>query len=62
MFHIGISEQHPPLPNASELSPLGTDFIEQCFELDPSERPSAVELLEHPWLAPMVQQMVRPKS
>ncbi|ORY35800.1 hypothetical protein BCR39DRAFT_585399 [Naematelia encephala] len=57
MFHIGISQDHPPLPNASELSPLGVDFIEQCFILDPAERPSATELLQHPWLAPMLQQM-----
>lgn len=57
MFHIGIATQHPPLPNPGELSDLGIDFIEQCVTLDPAERPTATELLYHPWLAPMVQAM-----
>ncbi|KAK4687808.1 mitogen-activated protein kinase kinase kinase, partial [Tremellales sp. Uapishka_1] len=57
MFHIGIATQHPPLPEPGQLSELGIDFIEQCLCLDPAERPTASELLFHPWLAPMVQQM-----
>ncbi|EIW67172.1 hypothetical protein TREMEDRAFT_33972 [Tremella mesenterica DSM 1558] len=58
MFHIGIATQHPPLPDPKEMSQLGIDFIEQCVTLDPAERPTATELLFHPWLASMVQAMV----
>jgi mitogen-activated protein kinase kinase kinase len=59
MFHIGIATQHPPLPDPSQMSDLGIDFIEQCVTLDPTDRPSAVELIKHPWLTPMVDAMVR---
>lgn len=60
MFHIGIATQHPPLPDPSQMSELGIDFIEQCVTLDPTERPSAAELIQHPWLAEMVDAMVSP--
>lgn len=62
MFHIGIATQHPPLPDPNQMSELGIDFIEQCVTLDPTERPSAVELIQHPWLAPMVEAMVSHQS
>jgi mitogen-activated protein kinase kinase kinase len=57
MFHIGIATQHPPLPEPGQLSELGIDFIESCLCLDFTERPTASELLQHPWLASMVQTM-----
>lgn len=60
MFHIGIATQHPPLPDPSQMSDIGIDFIEQCVTLDPTDRPSAIELIKHPWLAPMVDAMVGP--
>ena len=60
MFHIGIATQHPPLPDPSQMSDVGIDFIESCVTLDPTDRPSAVELIKHPWLAPMVDAMVCP--
>lgn len=50
MFHIGIATKHPPLPERHELSELGIDFIEACLNIDPKERPSAAELMEHPWI------------
>lgn len=50
MFHIGVARQHPPLPEPGQLSNLGIDFIRQCLILDPVTRPSAVELLDHPWM------------
>ncbi|KAL4068303.1 hypothetical protein V8B97DRAFT_1974734 [Scleroderma yunnanense] len=50
MFHIGIARQHPPLPEPGQLSDLGIDFIRQCLNLDPVTRPTAVELLDHPWM------------
>lgn len=55
MFHIGIATQHPPLPDPTQMSELGIDFITQCLALDPDERPTATELLNHPWLAPMME-------
>ncbi|GAA5973297.1 hypothetical protein JCM11641_003058 [Rhodosporidiobolus odoratus] len=50
MFHIGIAVQHPPLPEAHQLSELGIDFIRQCLNIDPDQRPSAEELMLHPWI------------
>jgi mitogen-activated protein kinase kinase kinase len=55
MFHIGIATQHPPLPEPGQLSELGIDFIEQCLILDPLKRPTATELLHHPWLTAMME-------
>lgn len=60
MFHIGIATQHPPLPNPSEMSEQGIAFIEACVTLDPTERPSAAELIDHPWLAHLVSGVVSP--
>lgn len=57
MFHIGIATQHPPLPEPGQMSELGIDFIELCLTLDATRRPTANDLLQHPWLAPMQQQL-----
>ncbi|RKP37892.1 hypothetical protein BJ085DRAFT_5315, partial [Dimargaris cristalligena] len=48
MYHIVSS--HTPLPEASQMSPAGLDFLERCFTHDPHTRPTAVELMSHPWL------------
>lgn len=50
MFHIGVATQHPPLPEPGQLSQLGISFIKQCLTIDPLQRPSAQELMEHPWM------------
>ena len=50
MFHIGVATQHPPLPDPDQLSDLGIDFIRQCLTIDPIQRPTAIELMEHPWM------------
>ena len=50
MFHIGVATQHPPLPEPGQLSHLGISFIKQCLTIDPVQRPSATELMEHPWM------------
>ena len=39
------------LPNLVEFSDDLKDFILKIFHLNPSERPSSEELLNHPWLA-----------
>ncbi|CUA78526.1 hypothetical protein RSOLAG22IIIB_13199 [Rhizoctonia solani] len=32
------------------MDPLADDFRKKCFAIDPAERPTAAELLTHPWL------------
>lgn len=50
MFHIGVATQHPPLPEPGQLSDLGINFIKQCLIIDAMRRPTAIELLDHPWM------------
>ena len=50
MFHIGVATQHPPLPEPGQLSELGIGFIKQCLTIDPMRRPTAVDLMDHPWM------------
>jgi serine/threonine protein kinase len=37
----------PPIPE--ELSEMARDFVSKCFIIDPELRPTATELLSHPW-------------
>ncbi|KAL6911823.1 hypothetical protein ACP4OV_000628 [Aristida adscensionis] len=48
MFKIGNSKELPPIPE--HLSEEGKDFIRQCLQRDPSSRPTAVDLLQHPFV------------
>ena len=50
MYHIGVATQHPPLPEPDQLSELGIKFIKACLTVDPTRRPSAFELMDHPWM------------
>ncbi|KAH8835953.1 kinase [Flagelloscypha sp. PMI_526] len=50
MFHIGVATQHPPLPEPGQLSTIGIDFIRACLCISAYDRPSAVELMDHPWM------------
>jgi mitogen-activated protein kinase kinase kinase len=54
MFHIGMAQQHPPLPEPGQLSEMGIDFIRNCLVIDPYERPSAEEMREHAWIKNLV--------
>ena len=38
----------PPIPD--NLSPEGKDFLRCCFKRNPTERPTASKLLEHPFI------------
>ncbi|XP_021760494.1 mitogen-activated protein kinase kinase kinase 1-like [Chenopodium quinoa] len=47
LFKIGNGEA-PPIPDT--LSKDARDFIQQCLRVNPNNRPTAAELLEHPFL------------
>jgi mitogen-activated protein kinase kinase kinase len=48
MYHVVTG--HPPLPDASQLSSLGIDFLKKCFVRNPMKRPTAEELISHAWI------------
>ncbi|RKO91732.1 kinase-like domain-containing protein, partial [Blyttiomyces helicus] len=50
MYHIGTGEGHPALPTADLLSPVGHDFLKRCFIRRAPDRPTASQLLQHPWV------------
>ncbi|KAL2520065.1 Mitogen-activated protein kinase kinase kinase 1 [Forsythia ovata] len=47
LFRIGRGER-PPIPES--LSSYARDFILQCLQVDPNARPSAAQLLDHPFV------------
>lgn len=49
MWHVASTGEMPPLPES--LSAEGRDFLRQCFNRMPRERPNATRLLRHAWLA-----------
>lgn len=48
LFHIGTTKSHPPIPD--HLSPPAKDFLLKCLEKEPNLRPTATQLLQHPFL------------
>lgn len=48
VFKIGNSKELPPIPD--HLSENCKDLIRKCMQRDPSQRPTAVELLQHPFI------------
>ena len=48
MFAIASSEKPPEIP--SHLSSDAKDFVTLCFQRDPQKRPTATELLQHPFV------------
>ncbi|KAI8129196.1 Mitogen-activated protein kinase kinase kinase 15 [Lucilia cuprina] len=48
MFKVGYYKKHPTIPD--ELSPAAKNFILRCFTIQESERPTAAQLLEDPFL------------
>lgn len=47
MFRI-VEDKNPPIPDGS--SPLLQEFLSQCFQKEPADRPTAEMLCEHQWL------------
>lgn len=48
LFHIGTTKSHPPIPE--HISPPAKDFLLKCLEKEPNLRPTATQLLQHPFL------------
>ncbi|KAJ7973364.1 Mitogen-activated protein kinase kinase [Quillaja saponaria] len=48
LFHIGTTKSHPPIPE--HLSVGAKDFLLKCLQKEPNLRPSASELLQHPFV------------
>ncbi|KAG2401418.1 Mitogen-activated protein [Vigna angularis] len=48
LFYIGTTKSHPPIPD--HLSAEAKDFLLKCFHKEPDLRPSASELLQHPFI------------
>ncbi|KAL2902506.1 Mitogen-activated protein kinase kinase kinase YODA [Bienertia sinuspersici] len=48
LFKIGNSKEHPPTPD--HLSEEGKDFVWRCLQRNPQDRPTAIQLLEHPFV------------
>ncbi len=48
LFDIGTTNSHPPIPD--HLSHQGKDFLLKCLQREPTLRPSATELLKHPFV------------
>eukprot|EP01094_Clydonella_sp_ATCC50884_P024270 TRINITY_DN603_c0_g1_i1.p2 TRINITY_DN603_c0_g1~~TRINITY_DN603_c0_g1_i1.p2 ORF type:complete len:450 (-),score=177.57 TRINITY_DN603_c0_g1_i1:190-1539(-) len=60
IFHIP-SKPPPTLETPSEWSPEFNDFIASCLVKDPEQRPTAAELLEHPFIknAPPPESLIK---
>ncbi|KAH7660056.1 Mitogen-activated protein kinase kinase kinase protein [Dioscorea alata] len=48
LFHIGTTKSHPPIPE--HLSLEAKDFLLKCLQKEPNLRPSASDLLKHPFV------------
>ena len=56
MFRI-VTDDCPPIPNG--ISNFLKDFLLKCFIKEPSKRPSAKELLLHPWITTPNKKLVK---
>lgn len=48
MFKIGNSKELPTIPD--HLSDEGKEFVMLCLQRNPLQRPTAAQLLEHPFV------------
>ncbi|KAJ8766274.1 hypothetical protein K2173_022333 [Erythroxylum novogranatense] len=55
LFHIGTTKSHPPIPE--HLSTEAKDFLLKCLQKEPNFRPSASDLLQHPFVTGEYQEV-----
>ncbi|XP_055852201.1 mitogen-activated protein kinase kinase kinase 15 isoform X2 [Episyrphus balteatus] len=49
LFKVGFYKKHPTIPE--ELSPIARKFILRCFEINVLDRPTAMNLLDDPFIS-----------
>ncbi|MED6168727.1 hypothetical protein PIB30_014190 [Stylosanthes scabra] len=49
LYYVGTTKSHPPIPE--NLSAEAKDFLLKCFHKEPDLRPSASDLLLHPFIS-----------
>ncbi len=49
MHQIASKQEGPPRPK--DCSEMASDFLSRCFTYDPASRPTASELLQHPFVS-----------
>ncbi|BBN16920.1 mitogen-activated protein kinase kinase kinase ANP1 [Marchantia polymorpha subsp. ruderalis] len=54
LFHIGTTKSHPPIPE--HLSANGKNFLLKCLQREPRLRPSAADLLQHPFVTEQLRE------
>lgn len=67
-----VQDPHPPLPaEMSQVCPIFSealtiqsmsDFLLACLQKDEAQRPTAKELLSHPWIVKALETIVTPDS
>ncbi|XP_051127662.1 mitogen-activated protein kinase kinase kinase NPK1-like isoform X2 [Andrographis paniculata] len=48
LFYVGTTKSHPPIPD--HLSDKAKDFLLKCLQKEPDLRPTASDLLKHPFV------------
>lgn len=49
MYKLGSDRQAPPIPESAQVSDAGRSFLDDCFTVEPEKRPTARQLLLHPF-------------
>jgi p21-activated kinase 1 len=55
-LYLIVSSGIPPISSPETRSPELLDFLDKCLKMDPAQRATAAQLLEHPFLKTAAQQ------